>query len=177
MRTTPLLMAAAAAFAVASFVSVPAAHAIDCVAIGNADAAAAHLPPSAAAAAIAACERATGGLPQTPGGTPAAPSGPCRPSPGLNQNCGQQSNEPGLCALTGVCIQYGPAGQPPAAPPPPPTAGMVPGEIMPGTVAPTQPLKPVDPGQCVDLAYYVANEFHCAQVASPPPGWHPGMGS
>jgi len=107
--------------------------------------------------------------------TPPRAAGPCAPSPGLNQNCGQQSNQPGLCLITGECA----AAPPPAAGPPPapagPGLGAMPGEVMPGTPAqPGTQAKPVDPGQCGDVAYFTQHQFECAQVAPTPGGFQPG---
>lgn len=115
---------------------------------------------------------------------PAAPAGPgpcaANPALGINGTCGQQSNQPGLCALTGACaggpLQTAPppAAPPPAPPPPPAAAPPIPPPAAPPP-PPTAP--PLNPGNCSDLAYYAANELSCAQIAPPPPGWHPGMSS
>jgi hypothetical protein len=123
---------------------------------------------------VQACANQQFGPRQNAAPPPAAPGGPCIVSPGLNQNCGQQSNQPGLCMLTGVCQPKQPVGDPPPAPPPPPTAAIQPGEIMPAPAAPPRPPKPVDPGQCGDPAYFGAHEFECAQKAPPPAGFQPG---
>jgi hypothetical protein len=174
LRTTILSMAAAAATSLFTWGLMPTAPA-------NAGPI---CPPSEALvnpALYQQCLAAEQNLNSYAKGAPAAPAGPCGPNvaAGINGTCGWQANQPGLCALTGQCqggiptVEVPPV---PAAPPPPPTAAM--GPVMPAGPAPQGPqATPVNPGQCADLAYYTAHELSCAQVASPPPGWHPGMGS
>ena len=142
-------------------------------------------------AQCAAVDAAKAGQPtqqaQQPAQQPAA--GPCGPNvaAGINGTCGQQSNLPGLCAITGQCAPGVLPGAPPPPPPPPQVIATPPGPqqmqgIPPGVVdVPAAPAPntgpPLDPGQCVNLPYYQEFQFYCATVGPPPPGWQPGTRS
>jgi hypothetical protein len=156
MRTTPLVMAAAAAIGVmAPFVlftaTAPSAQACNPVpipALGiNAD-----CGYQAAQCGVSALT----GVGPCPGGMPAAVPG----TPG-----GGPGGGPGL--------------QIPQIPATQQTPGLPQMQIpamVPQAPAPNDG-PPIDPGQCANLDYYIQYKLSCAAIAPPPPGFHLGMGS
>lgn len=110
----------------------------------------------------------------------------CNPVPipalGINADCGQASNQPGLCRLTGVCAPGGataaprlPAVSAPATQAPQAQEGLGPPE--PSPLGPPFTGPPMHaPPECANLDYFIQYRIMCEQNGAPyPPGYTPGM--